>query len=66
MMKIKDLAIEKCDFTSSEWNDTKLNGLDFSDSIIVGIAVNPNNLRGVIVSQAQAADMAKLLGIQVK
>jgi uncharacterized protein YjbI with pentapeptide repeats len=66
MMKIKDLAIEKCDFTSSEWNDTKLNGLDFSDSIIDGIAVNPNNLRGVIVSQAQAAVMAKLLGIQVK
>jgi hypothetical protein len=58
--------LRKCDFTSSEWNDTRLNGLDFSDSIIDGIAVNPDHLRGVIVSQEQAVVMAKLLGIQVK
>jgi uncharacterized protein YjbI with pentapeptide repeats len=66
MMKIKDFRIKECDFTSSEWMDTKMKDLDFSDSIIDGIAVNPENLRGVIVNSEQAVAMAKLLGICIK
>lgn len=66
MMKIKNLEIEACDFSGSEWNDTKMNDLDFSDSIIDGILVNAENLKGIIVNPDQAVAMAKLLGIRVK
>lgn len=66
MMKVKDLKIENCDFSGSEWLNTKMKDLDFSDSIIGGIAVSPEDLKGIIVNPEQAVTMAKLLGIQVK
>ncbi|MCH3960752.1 MAG: pentapeptide repeat-containing protein [Solobacterium sp.] len=66
MMKIKHLEIKGCNFTRSEWADTKMKDLDLSDSIIDGIAVNAENLKGVIVNAEQAVVMAKLLGIRVR
>lgn len=66
MMKSKDLNIENCDFSGTEWLETKMKDLDFSDSIIGGIMVSPECLKGIIVNPDQAVSMAKLLGIQVK
>ena len=66
MVKFKNLKIENCDLSGTEWLDTKMKDLDFSDSIIDGIAVTPENLKGITVNPEQAVNMAKLLGIQVK
>lgn len=65
-MKNSNLEIQSCDFTKTEWANTNLLGLDMSDSIIDGIAVNAENLKGVIVNSEQAIAMARLLGIHVK
>lgn len=66
MLKFKEFHIENCDLSGTEWIDTKMKDLDFSDSIIDGILVTPQYLKGVIVNPEQAVMMAKLLGIQVK
>lgn len=66
MIKHNNLKIQECNLVSSEWLNTKFEGLDLSDSLIDGILVNAENLKGVIVNSMQAIELAKLLGIIVK
>lgn len=65
-VKFKDINIKDCDFTSSEFNQTKLSGIDVSSSNIESIATQPENLKGVIANREQAVALAQLLGIIVK
>ena len=64
--KIKDLALDNCVFIGAEFLHTSLNKIDFSTSVIEGIALSGPELKGIIVSPFQAVDLAKILGIVVK
>ena len=66
MVEHSDISIENCNFTKSEWIDTKMNGLDLSDSQVDGIMVDPENLRGLTVNEEQAVAFAELLGLNVR
>ena len=66
MVEHSDVSIENCNFTKSEWIDTKMNGLDLSDSQVDGIMVDPENLRGLTVNEEQAVAFAELLGLNVR
>ena len=66
MIEHTDVSLENCTFTKSEWIDTKMSGLDLSDSHIDGIMVDPENLRGLTVNEEQAVAFAELLGLNVK
>ncbi len=64
--RFRDTDIEHCSFISAEFINTPLKDLDFSDSEISGIMVTKDCIPGVKVSQEQALELAKLLGIIVK
>ncbi len=66
MVEHSDISIENCNFTKSEWIDTKMDGLDLSDSQVDGIMVDPENLRGLTVNEEQAVAFAELLGLNVR
>jgi uncharacterized protein YjbI with pentapeptide repeats len=66
MSSFKDTKLKECVFVNAEFLDTPLSGLDFSDSDISGFTVNPENLRGSVMNQIQAAACAQLLGIIVR
>lgn len=66
MIEHSDVSIENCNFTKSEWVDTKMNGLDLSDCQVDGIMVDPENLRGLTVNEEQAVAFAELLGLNVR
>jgi hypothetical protein len=40
--------------------------LDFSDSIIEGIAIDIEDIKGATINQFQAMDLIGLLGVKVK
>jgi uncharacterized protein YjbI with pentapeptide repeats len=65
-VKLSDLVLDQDRFLNCEFLHTSLQGVDFSECEIGGLLVNPESLRGVIVSPAQAVDLAALLGIVVK
>ena len=46
--------------------ETNLKGIDFTTSNIEGIVVSIKDLKGAIVSEMQAIELAKLLGIIIK
>lgn len=64
--RIKGLELDNCVFTGTEFLHTSLNKIDFSTSVIEGIALSGPELKGIIVSPYQAVDLAKILGIVVK
>lgn len=64
--RIKGLTVDNCVFTGAEFLHTSLNKIDFSTSVIEGIALSGPELKGIIVSPYQAVDLAKILGIVVK
>ena len=43
-----------------------LKNIDFSDSIIEGIAVSIEDIKGAIINQFQAMDLLYLLGVKIK
>ena len=64
-----------CNFVEARWYHnlseaqffkTKLNGMDFRTSNIEGILVSLESLKGAIVTDYQAVDLAKLIGIIIK
>lgn len=62
----EDLRISRCGFVSAEMMETKLKGLDLSDSDISGIMTGLNELKGVTLNEQQALACAKMIGIIVR
>lgn len=62
---LKNLVLTNSKFVLTEFFQTSLKGIDFSESIIDGISVSDTKkeLEGAIVNTLQAAQLAKLLGI---
>lgn len=44
---------------------TSLSGIDLSDSNVEGLGIQPENLKGAIVSSMQAVDFSRLLGLVI-
>ena len=65
-LKIKNWNLIDSDFTSSEFFKTKLSGVDFSECIIVGISVDFDSIKGMIVNEEEALALSTLLGIKIK
>ena len=61
-----DVRIERCSFEQCELFNTKLKGMDFSDSDISGISVGIQDVNGAVMNEEQAAACVSLLGIIVK
>ena len=62
----KTMVIHHCCFDRTEWLHTPMAGLDVSDSSINGIAVTPENLKGLTVNEAQALACVELLGLKIR
>ena len=45
--------------------ETKLSGIDFSTCDIEGIKLDNKGIKGIMVNQFQAIDLARLLGIVI-
>ena len=45
---------------------TKLNGIDFSDSVIEGIIISLEDIKGAIINQLQSIDLIGLIGVKIK
>ncbi len=61
----KNIIFDKADLTRAQFFKTPLKGVDLSSSRIDGISVSPYELNGAKVNAAQAAELAKLLGLIV-
>lgn len=64
--KIKNIEFIKSDLTQAQFFHTKLKDIDLSDSIIEGIAVSIDDIKGAIINQFQATDLLYLLGVKLK
>jgi hypothetical protein len=45
---------------------TSLKNIDLSDSIIEGMAVSIDDIKGAIINQFQAIDLLYLIGVKIK
>lgn len=64
--KIKGSEFDNCILRGSQLFKTKLDKIDFSSCDIEGIIVTIEDLKGIIVNEFQAIELAKLLGITIK
>lgn len=62
----KDWAFTDCDLTRATVFRTAMKGVDLTTCTLDGLLVGLNDLRGMIVTAAQAAELSKLLGLVVK
>lgn len=65
-LTVKKSVVDDCDFTRSDWSRAKIGGLDFTKAVIEGAVFSLDGLGGVIVSREQAAELARLLGLQIR
>ena len=63
---MKTVIFENVNFCGSNFSNTSLDCIDFSTCNIQGITVYPNDLKGVILTDYQALEFIRLLGIQIK
>ena len=63
---IKHIEFNDCDLTRATIFRTPLKGLDMTTCTLDGLMVNLPDLRGMIVTPLQAAELAKLLGLVVR
>ena len=66
MCEQKELEIRECRLEHTEFFQTKLNGVDLSDSEVSNLTVTPESLQGLAVNEEQAAAFAALFGLIVK
>ena len=59
-------AFVDCELRAADFGRAKLDGADISASNAAGIPLSPAEVRGLVVSQAQAVELAKLFGVTVK
>ena len=64
--KIKNMLLKEVDLTQTQFFKTSLNGIDLSQSIIEGIAVSLEDIRGAIIDSFQAINLLYLLGVKIK
>lgn len=66
--KLRHVTLNQCDLTRMTVLRTPLTGIDLSSCDISGLRVSDTfrELRGALVSPEQAAQLAILLGVQVK
>ena len=64
--KLKNLYFQKADLTQAQFTKTSLKDIDLSTSIIVGIAISIEDIRGAMIDAYQAIDLLYLLGIKIK
>lgn len=60
------LKVDTCDFQFCEFYETPLADIDFTTSNINGIAVQPVNLKGMVINAMQAVALIEVFGIVVK
>ena len=64
----RGLEVSSCVFEKTQFQQTALKGVDFTDSRLGSIVISDNfsELRGAIFTAAQAAQLALLMGIKIK
>ena len=65
--RLKKIRLSKNRFVRTEFFKTKLNGIDFSDSVLEGVTISADagELKGAKVNLYQAAELARMLGIVI-
>ena len=63
--RFKDLVFDASVFLRAVFFKTPLKKIDMTTCYIAGITVTPEDLSGMIVTAAQAAELAKLMGLVV-
>ena len=64
--KFKNIVLKNADLTQAQFFKSSLNGIDFSDSLIDGIVVSIEDLKGAIINEFQAVDLIGLIGVKIK
>ncbi|MFD1126442.1 pentapeptide repeat-containing protein [Lentilactobacillus raoultii] len=62
----KGLVFSQCNLDQSDFLDTKLKGIDLSQSRFETLTVSPELIRGLIINPWQARSLIGLLGVVVK
>ncbi len=62
----KNIILKEADLTRVQFFKTSLKAVDLSGSIIEGIAVSLEDIKGAIINEFQSLDLIYLLGIKVK
>lgn len=65
-VEFQKIILDKVDFSSSDFSDTSMHGIDLSECKINAIRVSQNRLKGLIVNSQQASALIRLLGVEVK
>ena len=64
--KLKNIVLKNANLTQAQFFKSSLNGIDFSDSLIDGIVVSIEDLKGAIINEFQAVDLIGLIGVKIK
>ncbi len=64
--KLKNIILNENNLRQAQLFKTNLNKIDFRTCDIEGITVDIGDLKGMIVNEFQAINLAKLLGIVIK
>ena len=62
---LKNVYFKKVDLTQAQIFKTSLKNIDLSESIIEGIAVSIEDIRGASINQFQAVDLLYLIGVKI-
>ena len=62
----KNIYCENADLTQAQFFKTSLRNVDLSNSIIEGIAITIDDIKGAIIDQSQSIDLLYILGVKVK
>ena len=62
----RGLVFENCDLRGADFNFCQLQGADWRSCQTEGVSVNAPSLRGLIVEPMQAAQLARVLGLDVR
>lgn len=63
--RLKNIIFKQADLTQVQLFKTNLKGIDFSESIIEGIAVFIEDIKGATINQLQAFDLLYLIGVKI-
>ena len=65
-LHFKDVEFQNTNLIASQLIRTSLENIDLSTCDITGVAVTEECLKGLVVSELQALELSKLLGIMIK
>ena len=61
-----NLFFNKADLTQVQFFNTKLKGVDLSNSTIEEMAISIEDVQGAIINKLQVLDLSYLLGVKIK